>query len=288
VIIMVEPHPFVFTMSTDGRCGACGEPGWVGWPDADERDPVHAVPGTCRGCRGACPPRSEHCPSCLTALDERRAAEKAARLAQPLPVEISPARVEDDERRTQAQISPANPELLKRKAEAVAYIAAYRGTFGLILDLRASRAWGTKWFRLTERQIDAVLASRDREAAWAKEREAKRAFVVAASIAAPERPPITDGLYRSPEGTVYKVQKAVHGSGHLYAKRLEVDPDTKTGTFEYAYGAIRLIDPAWRMTKEDAIAFGALYGCCCNCGRTLTDEKSIEAGIGPICSRRFA
>ena len=284
---MTEPHPFVFTMSTDGRCGACGGLGWVGWPDADARDPIHAVAGICRGCRGACPPRSEHCPSCLTALDARRAAERTARLAGYTPEEILPGR--DEGNRTQEQISsPPNPELLKRRAEALAYISTYRGTFGLILDLRASRAWGTKWFRLTERQIDAVLASRDREAAWAKEREAKRAFTVAASIAAPERPPITDGLYRSPDGIVYKVQKAVHGSGNLYAKRLEVDPDTKTGTFGYEPGAIRRIDPAWRMTKEDAIAFGALYGCCCNCGRTLTDEKSIEAGIGPICARRFA
>ena len=141
---------------------------------------------------------------------------------------------------------------------------------------------------LTSQQIDAVLASRDREAAWAKEREARRSLTLDAAIASPDRPAITDGLYRSPDGSVYKVQKAVHGSGNLYAKRLEVDPGSRTGTFVYEPGAIRRIDPAWRMTKEDAIAFGSLYGCCCACGRTLTDEKSIEAGIGPICGRRFA
>ena len=39
------------------------------------------------------------------------------------------------------------------------------------------------------------------------------------------------------------------------------------------------ITPAMRMSLADAKAFGALYGCCCNCGATLTDETSIEAGI---------
>jgi hypothetical protein len=189
----------------------------------------------------------------------------------------------------QAQISaPPDPVRQKRHAEAVAYVASYTGKFGLILDLQAHRAFGTKWFSLSDRQIEVVLASRDREAAWAKEREERRAFTVAAAIASPERPAITDGLYRSPDGAVFKVQKAVHGSGNLYAKRLEVDPESRTGTFVYEPGAIRRIDPAWRMTKEDAIAFGALYGCCCACGRTLTDEKSIEAGIGPVCGRKFA
>jgi hypothetical protein len=42
------------------------------------------------------------------------------------------------------------------------------------------------------------------------------------------------------------------------------------------------------MTLDQAKAFGALYGACCNCGKTLTDERSIEAGIGPVCARKFA
>lgn len=33
--------------------------------------------------------------------------------------------------------------------------------------------------------------------------------------------------------------------------------------------------------------YGSLYGICCVCGRTLTDESSIAAGIGPICSQKF-
>lgn len=32
---------------------------------------------------------------------------------------------------------------------------------------------------------------------------------------------------------------------------------------------------------------GHQTGICCVCGRTLTDPKSIEAGIGPICASKF-
>lgn len=102
----------------------------------------------------------------------------------------------------------------------------------------------------------------------------------------------TDGMYRDAAGTIYKVQKAVHGSGMLYAKRLVVSDLTgddegapaRRVTFEYEPGAIKRLRPSDRMTLEDAKAFGALYGTCCVCGRTLTDEKSIEAGIGPVCA----
>ena len=105
-----------------------------------------------------------------------------------------------------------------------------------------------------------------------------------------DRTPVTeDGMYRNPwDGTIYKVQKAVHGSGHLYAKKLEVigtpeDGDAE-GTFVYAPGAFKLLRASWKMTLDEAKEFGALYGVCCRCGRTLTDEGSIADGIGPVCA----
>ena len=85
------------------------------------------------------------------------------------------------------------------------------------------------------------------------------------------------------DGIVVKVQKAVHGSGHMYAKAL----DPETGRFEYHTGLIRKLDASMKMTLEQATQYGALYGVCCNCGRTLTDENSIEAGIGPVCAKKF-
>ena len=36
--------------------------------------------------------------------------------------------------------------------------------------------------------------------------------------------------------------------------------------------------------RECAIAYGRELGVCGVCGRTLTDENSREAGIGPVCA----
>jgi hypothetical protein len=36
-----------------------------------------------------------------------------------------------------------------------------------------------------------------------------------------------------------------------------------------------------------AIAYGKKYGKCSVCARTLTDEASINRGIGPVCAERF-
>lgn len=40
------------------------------------------------------------------------------------------------------------------------------------------------------------------------------------------------------------------------------------------------------LNKEDAIQYGQLYGICGRCGRLLNDEKSIAAGIGPVCAAK--
>lgn len=113
------------------------------------------------------------------------------------------------------------------------------------------------------------------------------------------------GMYRL-DGVVYKVQLAVHGSGHPYAKSLvelnecavcgdQYDDEhfsltehefKPTFKFQYHAGAIRKLRPEHRMTLEEAKEFGKLYGTCCVCGRTLTNETSIEEGIGPVCGGR--
>lgn len=105
-----------------------------------------------------------------------------------------------------------------------------------------------------------------------------------ADAPAAERVEVPEGMHRV-DGVIFKVQRAVHGSGNLYAKRLTQYGDD--WTFEYAAGAMRSLSTDTRMTLEEAKAFGALYGTCCSCGRTLTDEGSIEAGIGPICAKKF-
>lgn len=93
---------------------------------------------------------------------------------------------------------------------------------------------------------------------------------------------VTAGMYRDPAtGDIFKVQPG-RQSGSLYAKRLDADRNT----FDYVPGAIRRVRPEWRMTLDEARAFGQATGVCCCCGRTLTKPESIEAGIGPVCAGR--
>lgn len=92
------------------------------------------------------------------------------------------------------------------------------------------------------------------------------------------------GVEAPGEADVWKVQMS--SNDRLYAKRL----NQLTGRFEYIQGGIRRIeggkDPR-PLTLEEAKKFGKLYGICQRCGATLTDETSIENGIGPICAGKF-
>lgn len=86
---------------------------------------------------------------------------------------------------------------------------------------------------------------------------------------------------------VYKVQRAVHGSGRMYCKRLVVDPDTGRGRFLYdakeTRGVMSQLGPNHVLNKESAAKLGALYGVCVRCGAPLTEDDSIERMMGPVC-----
>lgn len=94
-------------------------------------------------------------------------------------------------------------------------------------------------------------------------------------------PKLSPGFYQV-DGEVFEVKRSA--TGNLYAKAI----DPETGQFEYAKGAIFRLDGATPMTLREAAEFGKVHGRCVVCGRTLSNITSIEAGIGPICSRRFA
>jgi hypothetical protein len=201
----------------------------------------------------------------------------------------------------------ADKEAKRRHDEAMAWVATYSGTWALVLDIRADRRWGTKYMKLSDRQVEVLLAGKARDAARAEAAQIDRELFAADQYEAhrarsqttqaaglapqqPTRPAVAqvseDGMYRTPDGTIWKVQRAVTGSGQLYAKRLVVEPG-RSGTFVYEPGAIRRLRPDQRLTLDEAKAFGKLYGVCCQCGRTLTDEQSIADGIGKICAGRL-
>lgn len=107
---------------------------------------------------------------------------------------------------------------------------------------------------------------------------------------------LDDGMYKRGD-VIFKVQHAVHGSNRQYAKKLvyfdangyEAKAAGTDGSWEFIYqqGAINTLSPDDQMSLEEAQEFGRIYGVCCRCGATLTDENSIAAGIGPICATKF-
>jgi len=178
------------------------------------------------------------------------------------------------------------------------YLRSYTGSFDFLQSVKGQLESGRT---LSPKQRDAVQRCMDRENERKADNEGRSLpegpFEAPKVEAQPQRrnnePEATEGMYRTEDGTIYKVQRAVHGSGRLYAKRLVVHEGefsfqkgfqgTKV-TFEYDQGTIFKLKLTDKMTLEEAKAFGALYGTCCVCGRTLTDERSIEAGIGPVCA----
>lgn len=113
--------------------------------------------------------------------------------------------------------------------------------------------------------------------------------------AKPVEESVTEGMYRVDNGDIYKVQKS-RQSGFLYASKLEKLDTSEfdkrgneiTHKFEYMGKApLRFIKAEHRMTMEEAAQFGKETGSCCNCGRTLTKQESIDRGIGPICAGKF-
>lgn len=106
--------------------------------------------------------------------------------------------------------------------------------------------------------------------------------ILLASPLAPKAQGVGKGYY-SQAGVVFKVVES--NAGSLYAKRLVVSGDS--GRWVYAKGAYSQLTESDRLSLDEAAEFGKKFGVCCVCGKTLTDPKSIAAGIGPVCINRI-
>lgn len=98
--------------------------------------------------------------------------------------------------------------------------------------------------------------------------------------AAPKAPAVTPGFYAHAE-TVAEVVKSA--AGRMYAKVL----NRSTWRFDYAPGVVTHLKPQDRLTLSQAAAMGKEWHHCGICGRELTNDDSIDRGIGPICARRL-
>lgn len=170
---------------------------------------------------------------------------------------------------------------IPQESEVRQWLRSYSGSFDFLIDMKARLIAGKDF---SPRQVDAI------KRCWLREQErladqADRLLdeYYAAVEPLPRFVPVTEAGFFEHEGSIVKVQRAVHGSGNLYAKRLVIDEASQSGSFVYEAGLIRKLRESDRLTKERAAELGHLYGMCIVCGATLTDEKSIERGIGPVC-----
>jgi hypothetical protein len=133
----------------------------------------------------------------------------------------------------------------------------------------------SRYGRLTERQEASARSMYVK----AQERQAQRAVV------APANPVTEVGMYINAEGVAYRVKQS--RQGRLYASRFVPEAQARADRFVYEGGAVYRLDASMRMTLEQAKELGAQYSQCCVCGRDLSAEQSVEAGIGPVCAGRI-
>lgn len=102
------------------------------------------------------------------------------------------------------------------------------------------------------------------------------------------------GIYER-DGRVYQVKPSQ--AGDLYAKvldhtlgdirRLTASGATISADYVYAPGAVRELLPEHRLTADRAQELSILVARCLVCGDRLTDARSVQRGIGPVCRTRI-
>jgi len=160
----------------------------------------------------------------------------------------------------------------------------------------------TRWGSLTQNQIAAwyrghekMLAAR---AARNAEAEAKGGTVDLSPIRAMFNTAVENGqrkpIYRA-EGLKLSLAPATgKNAGCLYV--VEIEDDAYQGKIDGAvFKAVRetKADTLSRLQRiaanplEAAVDYGRKTGVCSCCGRELTNQTSIEMGIGPICASKW-
>lgn len=91
-----------------------------------------------------------------------------------------------------------------------------------------------------------------------------------------------EGMHTPAEGGIFKVYKT--RNGHVVASELLRDSTGKYGFVYLGKRGLKGLSETTRMPADEAKKFGKTYGICVRCAASLTDERSIFAGYGPICA----
>ena len=210
----------------------------------------------------------------------------------------------DRQKKKQQAASRAQAKMDEAKA---AFCAANEG---LIERLKEIAGWHSfaasmiqnfdKWGSLTDKQVAAAWSSLARVEAKRAERKAAQASrsgeVSVAAIEAIFRTAQENGLKR-PKFLTERLQISLapaHGknAGALYvvcdgAYAGKIKDGQLHALREAPADILELVRAVAASPLEAARMYGRKTGTCSCCGRELTDPKSIEAGIGPVCETNW-
>jgi hypothetical protein len=139
--------------------------------------------------------------------------------------------------------------------------------------------------------IETALDTRDQAGISAMLDQYSAAVKAQRATARRTAAPTTEpGYYVDANHDVYVVVPNKAGT-RTYAKKLvfttDVDGDRRAH-WDYVPGAIYGLEGLKVLTVEEAARLGHLHGFCVICAKALTDPKSVEQGIGPVCIKRLA
>jgi len=152
---------------------------------------------------------------------------------------------------------------------------------------------------LSEGQVAAIEKSIEREAGWAAERAAKeQAKPSNTNLHNAFSKALESGLKRPIlrlEGYTFSLApESGKNAGCVYAKSEEgsylgkITPEGKFQSVrECSQAAVDFVNNLGSDLFAQAVAYGKATGRCSFCARELTNEKSIELGIGPICKDKW-
>lgn len=253
-------------------------------PNAASKDAkVHKFP--CQGCGGSGLWRGRgKCFACggkgyfLTSQRQRDQA-KVNRQA-------SKARKQED---AYAAFAEANPEVVAFLRKAATWQNPSEFCLSMIDNIK-------KWGSLTEKQLVAVqrmmARAEERRLAWQAERNAGAQEIDLSPIRRMFEAAVASG-YKSP---VYRAAGLVisrapdHGRnpGALYV--VQASDDQYLGKIVGTSYSGKLAEGLTAIAADprgEAVKYGQKTGNCSCCGRTLTAEGSVSAGIGPICAEKW-
>jgi hypothetical protein len=115
------------------------------------------------------------------------------------------------------------------------------------------------------------------------------ACLTPAEVAAADADKVVEpGLYKvvtTTSPTIYRVRKS-RTTDRLYGELITMRHDGTVG-FAYNANAMTFLRASDKLTWKEARDFGAAYGACVACGRTLSDPRSLVQGYGPTCGARY-